>query len=221
MDEPRPRLVIFDFDGTLADTWRDIATALNRTLAEAELPVVDGPEVRFWIGSGVLPLLERAVPPSWGSRERLEALYARFREHYDHLCLETTDLYPGVIECLRDLSEDRLAVVSNKPIRFLDYLLNALGLKPYFDVVVAGDTLSVSKPDPAVITHVVEAIPDPIREVWMVGDSAIDVETGRAFGARTVGCVWGLRGRSELREAGADVLAESPLDLLRVLREDA
>jgi phosphoglycolate phosphatase len=72
-----------------------------------------------------------------------------------------------------------------------------------------------------VIAHVVEAIPGEVGEVWMVGDSAVDVQTGRAFGARTVGCVWGLRGRGELRDAGADVLAESPLDLLRVLREHA
>ena len=56
---------------------------------------------------------------------------------------------------------------------------------------------------------------------WMIGDSAVDVQTGRAFGARTVGCVWGLRGREELERAGADALAETPLDLLRVLRDRA
>ena len=221
MDGSPPRLLVFDFDGTLADTWRDIAAALNRTLAEVGLPTVEGPEVRFWIGNGVLPLLERAVSPEWQSPERLAELYAHFREHYDRLCLETTDLYPGVLECLRELAEDRLAIASNKPARFLDRILNGLGLKAYFDVVVAGDTLPVSKPDPAVIAHVVGVLPGAVREVWMIGDSAVDVQTGRAFGARTVGCVWGLRGREELREAGADVLAETPLDLLRVLRDRA
>jgi phosphoglycolate phosphatase len=221
MDALRPRLVVFDFDGTLADTWRDIAAALDRTLTEVGLPSVRGPEVRFWIGNGVLPLLEHAVPSDWQSPDRLEALYARFRDHYDVQCLETTELYPGVLECLEDLSEERLAIVSNKPSRFLDRILNGLGLKPYFDVVVAGDTLSVRKPDPAVLSHVVGAIPGEVRDVWMVGDSAVDVTTGRVFGARTVGCVWGLRGREELRAAGADALAETPTDLLRVLRERA
>ncbi len=73
-----PRLVVFDFDGTIADTWRDIASALNGTLAEAGLPRVEGPEVRFWIGDGVRPLLARAVPKIASDPTRLEELYARF-----------------------------------------------------------------------------------------------------------------------------------------------
>jgi phosphoglycolate phosphatase len=213
--------VVFDFDGTLADTWRDIAAALRRTLREVGLPDVRGPDVQFWIGNGVLPLLERAVPPDWKTPERIERLYARFRDHYDALCLDTTELYPGILHCLEGLSADRLAIASNKPARFLDPILNGLGLKPYFDVVVAGDTLDVRKPDPAVLAHVRRVIPETVGDVWMVGDSGVDVATGLAFGARTVGCVWGLRGREELREAGAEALAEDPLDLLRVLRERA
>jgi phosphoglycolate phosphatase len=215
------RLIAFDFDGTLADTWRDIAAALNRTLEEVGLAPVHGPEVRFWIGHGVLPLLERAVPREWAAPDRIEELYARFRDHYDRQCLETTELYPGVLECLQALSEDALAIVSNKPARFLDRVLSGLGLKRYFDVVLPGDTLAFRKPDPEVLAHAVRLISAEVAEVWMIGDSSIDVETGRAYGARTIGCAWGLRGRAELRSAGADLIAETPLDLLRILRGGA
>ena len=78
---------MFDFDGTLADTWRDIATALNRTLRETDLPAVTGPEVRYWIGDGALKLLERAVPEERRSQDFVDDLYERFRVHYDACCL--------------------------------------------------------------------------------------------------------------------------------------
>lgn len=214
---PPTRLIVFDFDGTLADTWRDIATALNRAFREAGLEPVEGPDVRFWIGEGVRPLLERAVPPEWSRAERLEEIYERFQHHYDALCLETTEPYPGIVECLDALTGDSLAIASNKPGRFLERVLVGLDLKRYFDVVVPGDALDVRKPAPQVLAHVVRSIPADAPEVWMVGDGSVDVEMGRAFGARTVGCAWGFRGRDELRRAGADVIVESPLDLLRAL----
>jgi phosphoglycolate phosphatase len=207
------RLVVFDFDGTLADTWRDIATALNDTLREAHLPAVEGPEVRFWIGMGVLPLLERAVPQPYRDRSRLDELYRRFRVRYERCCLETTELYPGVAECLDELADAPLAIASNKPTLFLERILEGLDLKRFFRAVLGGDSLDVRKPHPGVIQHLVAQFDAPPDEIWMVGDSAIDAETGRAAGARTVGCAWGLRGRQELREAGVDHLVEHPEEI--------
>jgi phosphoglycolate phosphatase len=208
VDSGACRLVVFDFDGTVADTWHDIALALNRTLDEAGLPRVEGPRVRYWIGEGALALLARAVPAAHRSPERLDALYARFRDHYDRCCLDTTDLYPGVRECLEALSGARLAVASNKPSRFLSRIVAGLGIERYFRVILGGDALEVRKPDPRVLEHLAARAGGPASELWMIGDSAIDVELGRAAGARTIGCAWGLRGREELLAAGVDHLAE-------------
>ncbi len=133
MNRSASRLVVFDFDGTIADTWRDIAQALNRTLESVDLPTVHGPDVRFWIGAGVLPLLERAVPEEWKGPDRLEQLYERFREHYRRLCLETTEPYRGIPECLEQLSGEHLAIASNKPAVFLDQIL--VGLDVLIDLV--------------------------------------------------------------------------------------
>ncbi len=207
------RVVVFDFDGTLADTWRDLATALNRTLADTGLPAVEGPQVRAWIGDGALKLLANALPESERAAERLEAHYERFRAHYDRCCLDTSELYPGIAACLEALGHESLAVLSNKPARFLDRMIDGLGIKGVFAAVLGGDTLPVRKPDPAVLRGVIERLGVQPREIWMIGDSAVDVETGRAGGARTIGCGWGLRGREELRAAGVEFLLEHPREI--------
>jgi len=207
------RLVVFDFDGTLADTWRDIAAALNETLARVGLDAVQGPEVRFWIGDGALKLLERAVPEAYRTDQKLEQLFEIFRECYDRCCLDTTEVYAGIGECLDALEGATLAVASNKPVRFLDRILDGLGLKERFQVVLGGDTLDVRKPDPAIVRHLIERTDGEPTEVWFIGDSAIDVQTGREAGARTIGCAWGLRGREELRAARCDFLVEDPREI--------
>ena len=205
------RLVVFDFDGTLADTWRDLARALNETLADAGLPPVSGPEVKTWIGDGALKLLSRALPPGEQVGGRLELHFERFRGHYERCCLDTTELYPGVEACLDALAgEAALAVLSNKPSRFLDRIVEGLDIGKRFFAIVGGDTLGVTKPDPDALRLLVARLDASPRAIWMVGDSAIDIETGRAAGAHTIGCAWGLRGVDELREAGADALAETP-----------
>ena len=215
------RVVVFDFDGTLADTWRDLATALNRTLADAGLPPVLGPQVQAWIGDGALKLLANALPPKERAPERLEPHYERFRSHYDRCCLDTTELYPGISACLEALGEESLAVLSNKPARFLDRIIEGLGIKGVFGAVLGGDTLPVRKPDPAVLAGVLERLRVDPGEVWMIGDSGVDVETSRAAGARTIGCGWGLRGRDELRAAGVEFLVEHPREIPQIVRSAA
>lgn len=208
----RDDLVIFDFDGTLADTWRDIEAAVRRSLREVGCAPVDPAVVRDAIGHGVRPLLQRAA----GEAGQLDRLYEAFRRHYAACCLETTALYPGMGAVLDRLGGATLAVLSNKPQAFLDRIVAGLGLAGRFAVVVGGDALAVQKPDPATIAHVV-ARAGATRRVWMVGDSAIDVATGRAWGAATIGCAWGLRPVEELRAAGAQVIVAHPAELEHVL----
>ncbi len=207
----RGDLIIFDFDGTLADSWRDIATALNRTLAEVGLPSAEETAVRAWIGDGVIALLRRATGTS--DERHLEELYRRYGAHYARCCLDSTALYPGMREALDELAANTFAVVSNKPARFLAAMLSGLGVAERFAVAVGGDTVPAPKPDPAAIRYVVAALAAGSTPVWMVGDSAVDVATGRAYGARTIGCAWGLRSADELRRAGAEFVVAHPREL--------
>ncbi|MCU0668912.1 MAG: HAD-IA family hydrolase [Myxococcota bacterium] len=220
ISEPRSGpLVVFDFDGTLADTWRDLAAALNRTLAEDGLPTFDGPEVKRWVGHGVLPLLARAVPDA--EPTRLERLRTRFFAHYEAGCLATTRLYDGIEACLAACAGADLAIASNKPATFLVPMVERLGIARHFAAVLGGDSLPVRKPDPRVIEAVAARVRSSRRRlhetIWMVGDSAVDIETGRAAGARTIGCAWGLRGRDELREAACEFLIEDPREIPALL----
>jgi len=209
---PARPLLVFDFDGTLADTWRDLAAALNRTLADEGLDPVEGPQVKFWVGHGVRPLLARAVPDA--APARLEQLYARFSTHYERGCLDTTRLYDGIEACLAACAGAELAVASNKPAAFLVPMVERLGIAAHFTAVLGGDSLAARKPDPAVLHEVAARVAaDPAGEIWMIGDSAVDIETGRAAGARTIGCAWGLRGRDELIDAGCDHLIEHPSEI--------
>jgi phosphoglycolate phosphatase len=208
---PGRPLIVFDFDGTIADTWRDIATGLNRTLAEAGLPTAAPGDVKSWVGHGVRRLIARAIDSD--DPGRIEALYLRFRAHYAACCLDTTALYDGMGPALQALAPAHvLAILSNKPQIFLDRIADGLAIHSWFAAVVGGDALPVSKPDPATIAHVVATV-GGAPAVWMVGDSAVDVEAGKRFGARTVGCAWGLRPRDELRAAGVDHLIEHPSEL--------
>jgi phosphoglycolate phosphatase len=154
-------------------------------------------------------------------RRRTEAARERVRSHYDRCCLDTTELYPGISACLEALGEESLAVLSNKPARFLDRIIEGLGIKGVFGAVLGGDTLPVRKPDPAVLAGVLERLRVDPGEVWMIGDSGVDVETGRAAGARTIGCGWGLRGRDELRAAGVEFLVEHPREIPQIVRSAA
>jgi|COG998Drversion2_1049125.scaffolds.fasta_scaffold16841_1 phosphoglycolate phosphatase len=215
--EGTSRFVVFDFDGTVADTWRDIATALNQTFVEFGFAPVEGPEVRYWIGDGARKLLLRAVPESHRSEDAIDELYERFAEHYDRVCLETTELYPGVLDCLAALRGVPLAIASNKPERFLMRIVEGLGLKEHFSLLAGGDTLAVRKPDPTVLLDLRDRLSSPAETMWMVGDSAVDVETGRAAGARTIGCGWGMRGRDELRRANVHFLVEHPREIPRII----
>jgi phosphoglycolate phosphatase len=207
------RLIVFDFDGTLADTWRDLATALNETLREAGLAAVAGAEVRAWIGDGLMRLLERALPASEHTPARITALYARLCVHYERCCLDTTTLYPSISECLARLSKHTLAILSNKPATFLDRVVTGLGLAGRFAAVVGGDALPAPKPDPRALDFVAAVAAFSEGEIWMIGDSGLDIASGRAAGARTIGCTWGLRGAEELRAAQAEFVVEHPLQI--------
>ena len=212
-------LVIFDFDGTLADTWRDIADALNETLASVGLPAVEESTARFWIGEGVLPLLRRQLGPA-ATERRVRELYRDFARRYERRPLHHTTLYPGMADALDALRWAKLAILSNKPNAYLKRLLQDLAIASRFEIAFGGDSLPRTKPDPELVRTVVEHIGSRPERIWVVGDSAVDIELGRATEASTIGCAWGLRGRDELVAAGADHVAEHPRELPPLIMSD-
>jgi phosphoglycolate phosphatase len=182
MKPPAPlRALLFDLDGTLIDTAPELAQALNRTLASIGRAAVSDEQVRAWIGDGARALIGKAlggpVP---------EAVWQTFAAAYFACCGTGSTLFPGTREMLERLHAAglKLAVLTNKEGRFAHKVLAAHDLLAPFDIIVAGDTLAVKKPDPAVVRHALDALQVTAEEAALVGDSVTDVRGAHAAGVR-------------------------------------
>jgi len=186
-----PDAVLFDLDGTLVDSAPDLTTAVNRMLTERGHAEITESQAREWIGHGARRLVARALA---GQRDfvteppETDAAMAQFFVHY-HACLvDTTTLYPGVTEALRQLQTLGLSMglVTNKPEAFTTPLVSALGLDPFLSVSVSGDTLAVKKPDPAPLQHAAKQLGLAVDRCLYVGDSRADLDAADAAGMMMV-----------------------------------
>ncbi len=203
--------LIFDLDGTLIDSRADLTTSITKMLAEmGHAPLAEERVVSF-IGEGVSRLVERALGAS-GIREpesaEIELALDIFRRHYGAHLLDQTRVYPEVHETLAHLRELPKAVVTNKPYDFTVTILERLGLRSHFDVVLGGDSLPERKPAPQPLLEAAQRCGCAPAAGVMIGDSCVDVLAGRAAGMVTCGFVGGFGGRAEIVAAGADLLIE-------------
>jgi len=176
---------MYDLDGTLLDTASEIAEATNLTLKEFNLQPVSQNQVRDWIGHGTGWLMKRAWEEQKGSdKANWDEVMARFIHHYEATAGTTSVPFPFVLETLRKARDYGLkqAVVTNKETRFTNRILEKHGLTNLLDMVVCGDTLSVKKPNPAVIQHCLDTLGVAQGEALFVGDSSIDMATAKAAG---------------------------------------
>jgi len=176
---------MYDLDGTLLDTASEIAEATNLTLKEFNLPPVSQNQVRDWIGHGTGWLMKCAWEEQKGSdKAKWDEVMARFIHHYEATAGTTSVPFPFVLETLRKARDYGLkqAVVTNKETRFTNRILEKHGLTNLLDMVVCGDTLSVKKPNPAVIQHCLDTLGVAQGEALFVGDSSIDMATAKAAG---------------------------------------
>jgi phosphoglycolate phosphatase len=204
------RLVVFDLDGTLVDSAADLASAVNAMLERLApgTPPLSEAEVRAFIGEGARVLVGRSLHRSGLPHPPEDALPV-FMECYRARLLDRTRPYPGVVEALDALAGHTLAVLTNKPGDLSRALLEGLGLGPRFARVYGGDDLP-RKPDPAGLHRLMAESALAAASTVMVGDSAVDVMTGRAAGVFTVGVTYGF--------APASFAAHPPDALLDDLR---
>jgi phosphoglycolate phosphatase len=210
------RLVLFDLDGTLADTAPDLAGAVNRMLltrGRAALPLAT---LRPLASHGARGLIGRAfgVTPADDAFEALRQEF--FREYEAALCADTT-LFPAMASTLATLEARgvRWGIVTNKVARFTDPLVDALGLTARAACVVSGDTTPHAKPHPAPLLHALAEAGESAAHAVYVGDDLRDVQAGRAAQMRTVAAAYGYLGDGlALVDWGADHIIETPEALL-------
>ncbi len=210
--------LVFDLDGTLVDTKDDLAEAVNVTLRELELPPEDPRMLWSYVGHGARVLLERALGPE--RAHLFEPAIAIFMPWYRAHLLDRSALYPDLGAVIETLAGEGVvfSVLTNKPEDMSRVILHGLGLGARFPRLVGGDTLAVRKPDPSGLLHLIDEADVPAERTLMIGDSAVDVATGRNAGIATCGVLWGFSGPF-VRESGADVLIATPAELLPVCRE--
>lgn len=211
-------LIIFDLDGTLIDSSDDIAWSANRTLEYMGYGEMDSNDIKEGIGWGVKTLLEKLMPLE--APERINEAREKFLEYYwDHLTVNTI-LYPGVRETI-DYFKDhdkRMAVVTNKPIKFTEKILNELAMLDFFLMVLGGDSLPNRKPNPEPVEKVITTLGVSKGKTVFVGDSQIDSETGKRAGIFTIGVEYGFRGRKELEDSGFDIIISEFSELTKILK---
>jgi phosphoglycolate phosphatase len=207
-----PRLVMFDLDGTLLDSVPDLAAAIDKTLLLLGQPAAGVASVRDWVGNGARVLVRRALAGDL-NHEHVDEAYAQqalelFMQYYAEGHSLTT-VYPGVRSILDWLRKQQveLAIVTNKPERFVAPLLDEKGLGGYFRWIIGGDTLPQQKPDPAALLHVMQLAKVGAAQALFVGDSRNDVLAAKAAGVICVALSYGYNhGRPIAEEGPARVL---------------
>ena len=186
-------LVVFDLDGTLVDSASDLASAVNATLARLApaAPPLPLDRIRSFVGHGAGTLVARALEEA-GLPHRPEDVLPLYLEVYRGRMLETTTLYPGVAEALDALRGHALAVLTNKPGDMSRAILDGLGVAARFARICGPEDVPRRKPDPAGLLWLMKDAGVGPAATAMVGDSPVDVRTGRAAGVLTVGVSYGL-----------------------------
>jgi N-acetyl-D-muramate 6-phosphate phosphatase len=213
------RAVLFDLDGTLADTAPDLAGALNRLLIEEGRNAIPLGRARPHTSSGARGMIGEGFDIAPG-HPRFESLRERFLALYAaNLCIDTV-LFPGMHELLAALESRPVpwGIVTNKAARFTDPLVVQLGLVPRAACVVSGDTTPHAKPHPAPLLHAASLINVDPRACLYVGDDKRDIDAARAAGMRSIAVRFGYLGTGEPPEAwGADRIVDHPLEILQHL----
>ena len=212
--EPRFTPILFDLDGTLVDSGKDIAQAANRTLVRLGLEMLPEEEIISFVGDGIRRLMEKTLGPL--PDLDIDAAVEDFRADYRGSCLVHTVPFPGIMDLLRDLQDHPLAVVTNQPARFSKAILDGLGMTAYVDAMVGGDEAEL-KPSGEPLLLACRRLGVEPASGLMVGDFENDIQAGRAAGMQTCGVLWGLDRGAGIRKTGADHVCNTVPDLRAVI----
>ncbi len=201
-------LLIFDLDGTLIDSKRDLANSVNATRVHMGREPIDDEVASSWVGNGAPVLIRRAMGRE-ASEADVETALAYFLAYYRDHMLDNTVLYPGVREGLDQLRDAglKMAVLTNKPVRFSQTLVDGLGLGGHFVQVYGGNSFDQKKPHPMGIDVLRQETGAAADRTLMIGDSPVDVRTARNAGVPCCGVSWGLQPES-LRTENPDLLVD-------------
>lgn len=214
---PKPELLIFDLDGTLIDSKLDLVLSVNATLRHMGRGELEPERIASYVGNGAPTLMRRALGAETPETELERALEFFVRYYHDH-SLDNTTLYEGTRETLDRAREMGLtmAVLTNKPVRISQHILEQLAIGELFYRVYGGNSFPEKKPDPIGIETLIGETGAAKERTLMIGDSAVDIQTARNAGVYAVGMTYGLQPES-LVITPPDLLLDRMADLIDYL----
>jgi len=210
-------LLIFDLDGTLVNTLEDITHSVNFTLGRLGRPLLHLDTVRQYVGDGLEMLLTRALGGHTGLLEEAKGIYT---VHQSRNLVVNSRLYPGVRETLDHFRCIPMAVVTNKTLEFSEPLLEQLGIRRYFRMIIGADSGLPLKPAPDAFLSIMKRLAVPKERAAVVGDGTTDILAGRAAGITTCSVTYGFRSEEELRKAGPDHVIREFSELKHLFRAE-
>lgn len=210
-------LIIFDLDGTLVNTLEDIAASVNYTLNELGRAPLTEDTVRQYVGDGIETLMLRSLG---GKTENIPEAINIYKDHHRANLVVNSRLYPTVSETLHYFRTIPMAVVSNKTMEFMAPLLERLGIRGYFKLVIGADYGLPLKPAPDAILKILADFEVPKGGAVIVGDGTTDVRAGKAAGIITCSVTYGFRSVEELLKAAPDYMIHELADLKEIFRPE-
>jgi phosphoglycolate phosphatase len=221
-DPRKIQLLIFDLDGTLIDSRLDLVHSVNATLRYMQRPELPDEVIASYVGDGAPALIGRALGNEANDeklvRSGLEFFLSYYREHK----LDYTRLYDGILEALTAVEKSgygqtrKMAVLTNKPVVPSRAIVEALGLSKFFSLVYGGNSFATKKPDPEGALTILRELGGKPAETLIVGDSGVDILTGRNSGMWTCGVTYGFAPHT-LHNPPPDVLLDRPVELEKLL----
>lgn len=222
IDFQKIKLLIFDLDGTLIDSKEDLANSSNYMRTAVGLPPLEHSKIFSFVGDGARMLIQRLLDHSSDDAEVDRGLKI-FLEYYRAHMLDHTVLYPGVRQAIEELSNNlnhekwTLSVLTNKPVRFSRMILEGLGIADRFRFIYGGNSFEEKKPDPVGVNVILEEMRISANEAMMVGDSDVDVLTGRNASVTTCGVTYGL-GAEKMKQMPPDLFVDDLRELVKLLK---
>ena len=214
------KAVLFDLDGTLVNSLADLADSTNFALKELGFPPHETEEYKYLVGDGIPKLIERALPEGekteGNCNKCLELFMERYREHY----FDKTDSYDGIKELLRNLKKQglKIAVISNKAQEMAQKVVDKV-FGDIFDAVAGKREGYKTKPDPTLTLEVIKELGVTPESCVLIGDSGMDMAAAVNGKVTGIGVLWGFRTETELRQNGADYIADTPAQILNIIEE--
>ena len=211
------RALIFDLDGTLIDSKQDLIRSVNAMLVEMRRETLHEDTISAYIGHGAPKLVGRALGNETTEEDRERALKF-FLAYYEDHKMDSTCSYPGVAEALEELRELPMAVLTNKPVRVSNRILEGLGLAKYFRAVYGGNSFETKKPDPLGAKKILNELSASPAEAMIIGDSEVDVQTARNAGTLAAAVNYGF-GTHDRAAYPADIYLDRLTELVPLLRD--